>query len=305
MTVSVLHDCWEAYSLLDSGNRRKLERFGASVVVREEPKAWWSPDLPESAWSAAGARCDADGRWHCAGNQPREWILGFDRLILEARLADTSRHVGVFPEQSPHWRWIAQHARAEAGSRPAMLSLFGYTGVATLQAASCGFAVTHVDASRPALSWARRNQELSGLAGAPIRWILDDALKFVKREHRRGRRYDAILLDPPSFGRGPSGEVWKVEPGLPELLRACRPLLAEDAQFVVLTLYNLDASSLMIANLMQETLGDLGGTREAGELALRHASSSKLLPLALFGRWERAALPSVQPAGAPAPMADR
>ncbi|MBN1425545.1 class I SAM-dependent methyltransferase [Candidatus Fermentibacteria bacterium] len=303
MTVPVLHDCWEAYSLLDSGHRRKLERFGDSVVVRDEPKAWWSPDLPESTWNAAGARCDAEGRWHLAKDQAREWILGFDGLTLEARVADTSRHVGVFPEQSAHWRWIGQRGRAAAGSQPTMLSLFGYTGVATLYAASLGFAVTHVDASKPALSWARRNQELSGLTDAPIRWILDDALKFVRREHRRGRRYDAIVLDPPSFGRGPSGEVWKVELGLPELLHTCSLLLADDARFVILTLYNLDASSLMIANLMRESLGDRGGRLEAGELALRHAHSSKLLPLALFGRWAQEPCPKSKPTNTPAPSA--
>lgn len=285
--ISVLVDEWEEFTLLDSGHRRKLERFGGVTVDRAEPKAWWSPSLSPGEWANADAVCDEEGKWHLRGNRSREWRLRFDGLTLEARLADTSRHVGVFPEQSPHWRWIA--AKSPRGStRPKLLSLFGYTGVATLVAARGGFAVTHVDASKPALSWARRNQELSGLDRAPIRWILDDAVKFVRREQRRGNRYDAIVLDPPSFGRGPSGEVWKVEARLAELLEGCRGLLTDGALFLVLTLYNLDASPLMIHNLMADALTGRDGSIEVGELALRHASSSKLLPLALFGKWDAA-----------------
>lgn len=284
--LTVLLNDWEEYSLLDSGHRRKLERFGSTVVVRSEPKAWWSPDLNRHEWNGAGAVCDEDGTWHLKRDLPREWLVRFDDLTLEARLADTSRHVGVFPEQSPHWRWIRDRCPSSGQAKPKLLSLFGYTGVATLQAAAHGFAVTHVDASKPALAWARRNQELSGLADAPIRWMLDDALKFVRREQRRGNRYDAMILDPPSFGRGPSGEVWKVEARLPELLGVCRGLLSDEALFAILTLYNLEASALMIHNLLAETLGDRDGALEVGELALRHAHSSKLLPLALFGRWE-------------------
>jgi 23S rRNA (cytosine1962-C5)-methyltransferase len=292
MTITVLHDDWQEYSLLDSGHRRKLERFGSTVVVRSEPKAWWSPDLPRQQWDGAGAVCDEAGTWRVDRDQSREWPLAFDGLTLQARLADSSRHVGVFPEQSAHWRWIRGRTPLPSGARPALLSLFGYTGVATLVAASCGFAVTHVDASKPALAWARRNQALSGLEDAPIRWILDDALKFVKRELRRGHRYDAMILDPPSFGRGPSGEVWKVEAALPELLDLCRGILSSEVRFFILTLYNLDASALMVGNLMAETFGDRAGALEVGELTLRHAHSSKLLPLALFGRWERVPPPA-------------
>ncbi len=278
----VLPDEWEEYELLDSGNRRKLERFGSLVVQRPEPKAWWGPDLGAREWDRAQAVCDEGGAWRHGAE--RTWLVRFEGLTLELRLSDTSRHVGVFPEQSANWRWILRHTPPHGRNK--VLTLFGYTGVATLLAATCGYAVTHVDASKPALAWARRNQERSGLLDAPIRWILDDALQFVRRERRRGNRYEGLILDPPSFGRGPKGSVWKVGSHLPELLEIGRSLLSDEARFVLLTLYNLEASSLMVRNLLEEMLGARGGVIEVGELVLRHRHSPKLLPLALFGRWE-------------------
>ena len=233
--IQVLFSDWPEHELLDSGNRRKLERFGPYRLIRSEPKAWWTPDLGDDEWRKAAAEHTDERGWQAAAGTPRQWQVRFDNCAFELRLTGGSKHVGVFPEQSPHWRWIQSQARAE-GRSLRVLSLFGYTGAATLMAAAAGGAVTHVDASRPAMSWARRNQELSGLGGLPIRWILDDAFKFVKREVRRQQRYDALILDPPSFGRGPANEVWKVEQQLAELLADCRQLLAERARFVVLTL---------------------------------------------------------------------
>lgn len=287
MQIEVAVSDWAEYELLDSGNCRKLERFGKHVVIRGEPKAWWKPDLPESDWSRAVA-VHQDGRgWTMRGQVSREWPLHFGDLTLQARFTETSKHVGVFPEQSPHWQWMqAKLKQAHGKTNPRLLNLFGYTGVASLVAAAAGCAVTHVDASKPALTWARANQQLSNLTDRPIRWILDDATKYVTREIRRGVRYDAILLDPPSFGRGPNRELWKVEKQLTDLLDICRQVLTEQPLFIILTMYNIEASSLMIGNLLSDTMRDRGGRVKVGELALKHQQSTRLLPLSIFGRWE-------------------
>ncbi|MDP3427820.1 MAG: class I SAM-dependent methyltransferase, partial [Humidesulfovibrio sp.] len=222
-------------------------------------------------------------------------------------------HIGLFPEQAPHWRLIAklgaelgvkmgaaslsggQAGNQKAGeARPKLLNLFGYTGAASLAAQVSGFAATHVDASRPAIAWAKRNQELSGLsnpelADRPVRFLLDDVVKFVQREIRRGNRYQAILLDPPSFGRGPNREVWKVEGMVRDLLADCRTLLADDARLLLLTMYNIEASALMLGNLLQDVLRGLPGTIQVGELAVPHTApgaEARLLPRSIYARWQ-------------------
>jgi len=297
-SIEVLSSAWPDYALLDSGRRRKLERFGSQVIIRSEPKAWWEPMLPEADWARAQAVHVDDDRWNLAPGAVREWTMRWRDLTLQTKLTDASKHLGVFPEQAPHWEFIRAHSpnqvRAErtrpAGESLKLLNLFGYTGVATLAAAAAGFAVTHVDASKPAVAWARHNQNLSGLEDAPIRWILDDAVKFVRREIRRGVRYDALALDPPSFGRGPAGEIWKVETGLPELLALCREALVEKPRFVLLTLYNLEASSLMLGNVLEQMMRGEPGRVSIGELALTAtAPGARLLPLSLWGRWEGSA----------------
>ena len=283
---------FRGYTLLDSGDRLKLERFGPVTVIRGEPKAWWSPRLPRADWDRADAIHDEDRGWRLRSRTPREWTLDCDGLRLLLRIADTSKHLGVFPEQSPHWRAIraaAAGARAPDGSPPRLLNLFGYTGAATLAAAQSGWRATHVDASKPAIAWGRENQRLSGLADAPIRWILEDAVKYVQREIRRGSRYEAILLDPPAFGRSPTGKVWKVEHHLADLLSLCRQALSERPRLLILTTYNIEASALMLKNLLADTLRGLPGTIEAGELALPHASDpTRLLPLSIYARWQPA-----------------
>ncbi len=294
--IKVLCSEWSEYALLDTGRRRKLERFGSQLIVREEPKAWWEPALPEAEWARAHAVHEPDDRWRLAPGAAREWTMRWRELTLQAKLTDASKHLGVFPEQSPHWEYIDGKGKTENGKwknqasngeRPKLLNLFGYTGVATLAAAAAGFAVTHVDASKPAISWARHNQKLSGLDDAPIRWILDDAVKFVRREIRRGVRYDALALDPPSFGRGPDGEIWKVEISLPELLALCREALVEQPRFVLLTMYNLEASSIMLSNLLTQMMRGTSGKIAIGELALAAtAPGARLLPLSLWARWE-------------------
>ncbi|HPT17452.1 MAG TPA: class I SAM-dependent methyltransferase [Kiritimatiellia bacterium] len=270
------------YELIDSGRRCKLERFGAVTVIRGEPKAWWEPTLPPEAWDRAQAIHDEDAGWDLRPGCPREWKLRFEDLTFLARISDTSKHLGIFPEQAPHWRAIQQ--AAAPGAR--LLNLFGYTGAATLVAAAAGWTPTHVDASKPATAWARENQAASRLADRPIRWIVEDAVKYVRREIKRGSRYDGILLDPPAFGRGPDGNVWKVERQLPELLDLCRAALSERPRLLLLTTYNIEASALMLRNLVADLMKPYGGQIEVGELALPHSSApERLLPLSIYARW--------------------
>ncbi|MCR5183893.1 MAG: class I SAM-dependent methyltransferase [Opitutales bacterium] len=289
MIELLMNSCPE-YSLLDSGNGKKLENFAGTRIVRSEPKAWWKPLLPESEWRKAVAVHDDDTRnanWHFRGGKaPEPWVLNFrDAFSLQLRFMDRSKQIGVFPEQSPHWDFILNHP-VPAGTKK-LLNLFGYTGAATLAAARAGWQVTHVDASKPAVAWGRRNQELSHLEKAPIRWILEDASKFCQREVRRGNVYDAILLDPPAFGRGPAGELWKVERDLPPLLENCRQLLSPKASLMILTLYTIDASSLLCKNLLEETTRRLGGNVTYGELATMETAGNRPLPLSLWAKWRR------------------
>jgi 23S rRNA (cytosine1962-C5)-methyltransferase len=294
--IPVVTPGWPEYELIDSGDSRKLERFGKVVIVRHEPKAWWRPALPERDWAAAHASQDEEGRLTVSAKVPKAWPLrlelpGKRSITLEARMSETSRHIGLFPEQAPHWRLLAEVAAQfpKKGEAPKLLNLFGYTGAASLAAQASGFAATHVDASRPAIAWAKRNQELSGLNDKPVRFLLDDVVKFVQREIRRGNRYQAILLDPPSFGRGPNREVWKVEGMVRDLLADCRTLLADDARLLLLTMYNIEASALMLGNLMQDVLRGMPGAITVGELAVPHTApgaEARLLPRSIFARWQ-------------------
>ncbi len=282
-SIPVLISSWSEYALEDFGDGKKLERFGPYRLIRPEPKAWQRPGFPH-LWRQAQAQFQENGQWRLLDPQmPRSWTLRWRRLTLEARLTERSKHLGVFPEQDPHWQWLSEILSKKPGTR--LLNLFGYTGVASLVAAGAQSVVTHVDASKPSLAWARVNQVHSGLEAAPIRWMLDDAHAFVNRELRRGHRYDAIALDPPSFGRGPKGQVWKAENQLRELLELCRQLLSEQPLFLLLTLYNLEASAQMVANLLDDVLGTQGGDIQCGELALQQERHERRLPLSLYGRW--------------------
>ena len=290
--IEVLTNDWPGYQLLDSGNRRKLEQFGPVRLIRSEPKAWWKPSLPDSEWHLAAAVHEDDnreGRWRFLRPGPKEWEISFEQLRFQLRFMDNSKQIGLFPEQSPHWRWLLDQkipSSTNDENRPRVLNLFGYTGAASLACAHAGWHVTHVDASKPAVAWGRRNQELSGLADAPIRWILEDAGKFVQREVRRGNQYDAILLDPPAFGRGPNNELWKIERDLPPLLDLCGQLLSSRARFVLLTVYTIDASSILCQNLLQQMTHGREGKITIGELTHQEKTSRRHLPLSLWGRWE-------------------
>ncbi|WP_084367376.1 class I SAM-dependent rRNA methyltransferase [Rhizobium sp. RU36D] len=283
------------FHLVDSGNGLKLEQYGPYRIVRPEAQALWPRALPDHVWEAADAIFTGDteedgmGRWrfprHALGET---WPLSLLDVDFHGRFT-AFRHVGVFPEQIAHWAWMKQ-AVEQAGRPIKVLNLFGYTGVASLVAAAAGAEVTHVDASKKAIGWARENQSLSRLDKAPIRWICEDAMKFIQREERRGHRYDIILTDPPKFGRGPAGEVWQLFDHLPAMLDICRELLAPKAIGLVLTAYSIRASFYSIHELMRETMRGKGGLVESGELVIREAgldgkTPGRALSTSLFSRW--------------------
>ena len=289
--ISLLHsDDWQDYELLDCGNGRKLERYGDYLLARPETEAVWSPALPEKEWKKAAANFmpsaeENGGHWVAQRPLPDYWALTYKGLHFTVQTT-ASRHLGVFPEQANHWDWIG--AQIKAAHRPLkVLNLFGYTGMASLAAAQAGAAVTHVDASRKVVNWARDNQALSGLSDRPIRWIIDDAVKFVQRESRRGAGYDGIILDPPKFGRGPKGEVWEFYKFLPELLKGCQQILSPDPVFMVLTAYAVKASSITMHFAMQEILQKYDGSLESGEIVLDEKSAGRILSTAVFARWSR------------------
>lgn len=279
---------WADYGLIDSGHGRKLERYGPYRFVRPEPQALWAPRLTEGEWQAhaefvPGSDEDGGGRWQFAREVPREgWPLAWDEVRFTAQCTPF-RHLGFFPDMAPVWEWM--RARLEGRDQAQSLNLFGYTGVGSLALSRCG-PVTHVDASKKSVAQARENAALSGMTDRPVRWLVDDAAKFTAREVRRGRRYDGIILDPPKFGRGPDGEVWRLEEGLPPLIADCRRLLDADSRFLFLTVYAVRMSSLAIGGLLAEAMADLPGTVEHGELAVREdGEDGRLLPTAIFARW--------------------
>ncbi len=279
---------WQDYELLDSGAGWKLERYGKYTLKRPEPEAVWQPALPDKTWNNVAAvfrpsNEENGGHWETFKPVDERWIMAYKGLRFWTQLS-ASRHLGVFPEQAGQWDWLGEQIRS-AGRPIQVLNLFGYTGIATLAAAQAGAGVTHVDASRKVLNWARENQELSGLADRPIRWILDDALKFIQREARRNNRYEGLILDPPKFGRGPKGEVWEFYKLLPELLQACRQVLSPQPRFVLLTAYAVKASSLTLYNAISEVMHGFSGQTEAGEVLLQEKSAGRLLSMAIFGRW--------------------
>ncbi len=279
---------WQDYELLDSGDGQKLERYGPYRLLRPEPEAVWQRALPEREWNKAHAVFkpspeENGGHWQIVQKIPDRWTLQYKALKFFVQTT-ASRHLGVFPEQAAQWDWIFRQIQSSK-RQVRVLNLFGYTGVASLASAQAGAAVTHLDASRKVVDWARENFILSGLGDKPVRWIVDDALKFVQREGRRGSTYDGIILDPPKFGRGPKGEVWEFYKLLPNLLEACRQILSQDPVFVALTAYAVKASALTMYYAMQEMLNGRGGTLSAGEIALSEKSGGRLLSTAIFARW--------------------
>lgn len=289
-------DDWRDYRILDSGNGAKLEQVGPYRFVRPEPQALWAPALAAREWDSADAIFapssvddEEGGRWRFNRELPQTWTLGWDDLRFLSR-PTPFRHLAFFPEHSVHWRFARDCIKAHRGAQPEVLNLFGYTGLASLACAKAGAKVTHVDASKKAIGFARDNQAEAGLSQAPIRWICDDALAFVKREIRRGRRYDGIILDPPKFGRGPDGATWRLESDLPALLEACQQLLranpddrASARGFMIATVYAVRLSYIALDQVARQFFE--GGDWEAGEMALPHAGRDLVVPTAIFSRW--------------------
>lgn len=308
MPASVLRlleaNTWRDYELLDSGNGWKLERFGKFLFVRPEAQAIWKPALPEKEWQRAHGRFEpsaeeSGGHWVFKQSVPARWELSYTLPALSQTssaslrfwvMCTAGRHLGLFPELASHWDWLYRlivSARSKSERPLRVLNLFGYTGLASLAAAAAGAHVTHVDASRKAVQWARENAQLSGLEKHPIRWLVEDALKFVMREVRRGQQYDGILLDPPKFGRGPKGEVWEVYESLPRLLEIVRQVLSPEPLFLILNIYAVRASALHVAQALAEIVPLSGGQLEYGELLTRESHAGRYLSHAVYARWGR------------------
>jgi 23S rRNA (cytosine1962-C5)-methyltransferase len=281
---TIIAEPWSDWGLIDCGDGRKLERYGSYRVVRPEPQAMWVPahdDWDPDATFVPGSDEEGGGRWVPHRPVPRQWELSRGEVQFGASLTPF-RHLGFFPDMAPQWDWMCERA-ADSD----VLNLFGYTGIGTLLLSEAGARLVHVDASKKSVEQAKTNAKLSRLDERPIRWIVDDAIKFTAREVRRGRRYDGILLDPPKFGRGPEGEVWRLEEHLAPLLADCRRLLDENSRFLVLTVYAVRMSALAIGELVKQTFGELGGRVEMGEMAVREEARGLLLPTAIFARWSR------------------
>jgi 23S rRNA (cytosine1962-C5)-methyltransferase len=279
----------EWYCLLDSGDGRKLEKVGPYILIRPEAEAIWPPALPEKEWSAAHAEFVVTqekngGHWEMYKKMPDQWMVSYRGLQIRLEIGNT-KQIGIFPEQSVHWEWMENRIKHQ-GRKLKVLNLFGYTGVASLAAAKSGATVTHLDASKKSVGWGMDNQKLSHLENQPIRWIVDDAIKFVEREARRNSCYDGILLDPPKFGRGPKGEVWEFYKLIPNLLQACRAILTPEPDFVILTAYAVKASSITLKNAMDDLMKKYAGSSTAGELTLVEKSGDRRLPTSIFVRWQ-------------------
>jgi len=282
------------YELLDSGAGRKLERFGAVTLARPCAQAVWRPRLDPREWDRlATASFDREegNHWHNRGALPDSWNLTIDGIVF--RLSGTQfGHLGIFPEQRAQWAWIRQALAAAAprpdGGRVSALNLFAYSGGATLAAARGGAEVCHLDASKGMAQWARENARLNGLAEHPIRWMVEDAHKFLNREIRRGRRYDAVILDPPTFGRGQHDELYKIERHLPETLDLCRALLSDRPLFVLLSAHTPGYTPTVLEHVLAQAVDGLGGAVSSGEMLLTGASNVLPLPSGAFARWRTA-----------------
>ena len=288
---------WRDYELLDSGDGSKLERFGAYTFVRPEVQAMWKKKLSEKEWDSAhvifqSTNEESGGHWLSKKKIPERWEMEYSLALNEGvktihfwTMTTPGRHLGVFPEVASHWDFMAD--AVQKAHRPAkILNLFGYTGLASLSVAAVGAEVTHVDASKKSVMWARENQVLSKLEDKPIRWIVDDALKFVQRESRRGAKYDGIILDPPKFGRGPKGEVWEVYKSLPQLLDACAAVLSNHPLFLIVTVYAVKASAIHVGQVVESMMEKYHGQVDSGELVTREKSGGRLLSQAVFARWQ-------------------
>lgn len=270
------------YELIDSGEGRRLEKWGPYTLDRPDPEVLWKKNLPPPVWNEANARFD--GKWYNK-NVPERWEMEHSGLKFWAKLTPF-KHTGIFPEQSSQWDYIYQAIKST--NHPInLLNLFAYTGIVSLFAAKAGAKVTHVDASKPAITWANENRDLNGMQQAHIRWILDDALKFTAREIKRGVKYNAIIMDPPVYGHAPNGEPWDFNKDFPRLLTNCKQILSDKPLFVIVNAYAVSTSSITLANTLQDAFGGLGGGIENGELTLKEKSAGRVLSTGIFARWSK------------------
>ena len=281
-------DKWQDYELIDCSSGEKLERWGDIVLVRPDPQAIWNTPRRNSLWSRYDARYNRSesggGSWS-KGNLPESWSIRYGELRFQIKPMNF-KHTGLFPEQAVNWDW-AMEKIAKAGRHVSVLNLFAYTGAATLACAKAGASVCHVDAAKGMVAWGKENASVSGLADAPIRWIVDDCAKFVEREIRRGRKYDAIIMDPPSYGRGPGGEIWKLEKDLWQFVTLCMGVLSDDPLFVLINSYTTGLSPSVLTYLAQSIFAaKYGGRSESGELGLPVSESGLVLPCGASCRWE-------------------
>ncbi len=289
-TIKILTpEDWAEYELIDSGDEEKLERFGYYTFVRPEPKALWHKNPDRTIWEKADAvykrSSSGGGTWNYPKEISRQWIM--HRKNLSFLVKPTGfKHMGFFPEQAVFWDLITQKISSQKKS-VSLLNLFAYTGGSTLAAAAAGASVTHIDSSKEVVSWARENAKLSKLEDKPIRWIPEDVMTFVKREIKRSNSYDAIILDPPKFGRGVNNEVWKIEEDLPKLLDMCMEILSSDPLFIIINAYAVSYSSLTLGNMLIQLVQKYKGRVYTGELGTKHSSNQTILPNSIFGVWEK------------------
>lgn len=282
----ILADQWEDYEILDCGDGMKKERWGDFILVRPDPQVIWP--LAASDWGDFDAfyhrSKKGGGRWEFRNRLPEFWKINYGNAVYKIRPTDF-KHTGLFPEQAANWDWFSERIR-KASSQPKLLNLFGYTGGASIAAALAGASVCHVDAAKGMVAWCRENAALSGLTNAPIRYIVDDCVKFVEREIRRGNRYDGIIMDPPSYGRGKNGEVWQFEKDLWGFLQKCRQLLSPSPLFFLVNAYTSGISPTIVGNLVRETLDGIGGKVVSGEIGIPIGGGSNALPCGLYSRWQ-------------------
>ncbi len=308
MLLESFQQPWD-YELLDTGNGYRLERWGDTLLARPDPQIIWPKSLPDEEWEKATAKFitgkgDEKGKWELKGKIPSPWIIQNQDTKFLLKLSPF-KHTGLFAEQAAQWEWMVSKIKNEKlgikNEKPIqhsafkILNLFAYTGGATMVLAKAGCQVTHVDASKPSITWANENYKLNSLPANSVRWMLDDAVKFVKREIKRGNKYEGIIMDPPAFGHSPDGKTWKFNQDLPGLLADCIKLLSSDAKFLVINGYATNSSALALNNLLENTAKDLGGKIEFGELCLKHPirnkdsneakKSERLISTGIFARW--------------------
>lgn len=279
-------DEWKDYECIDTADGEKLERWGDIILCRPDPQVIWDTKAAPKLWDNANARyhrsSSGGGKWEYRKSVPEQWTVSYKNLTFNIKPMGF-KHTGLFPEQAVNWDYMAEKISKRPGAK--VLNLFAYTGGATVACAKAGAAVTHVDASKGMVQWAKENARSSGLENAPIRYLVDDCMKFVEREIRRGNKYDAILMDPPSYGRGPGGEVWKIEESICHFVRRCSLLLSDNPLFFIINSYTTGLAPTVLSNLMKMSLPE--GKIESSEIGLMIKSSQMVLPCGATGRWER------------------